>query len=305
MIEMSKLESIKMIAKENQALFWLYKEIKKIGIIYAYEWTLKKKFKDACGYELNLQNPRGFNEKIQWIKVHQHDPLMTKCADKYEVRNYIKQKVDVHCPCKLTKIFGVWEKPENIPFDTLPSQFVLKSNHASGQVIIVKDKKNFNKDEAIKCMKKWLRDNYYYVTGEWVYKNIKPKIICEELLDSDIKDYKFYCFNGIPKFLYISQGFAKSHDQVCMNYISLKWEKTPFQRHDYAQFRELPPCPSNLTEMIEVAKALAKDFSFVRVDLYSIRGETYFSELTFYPNGGFVTFYPMEWEYKIGEWLKL
>lgn len=107
---------------------------------------MKKKFKDACGYELNLQNPRGFNEKIQWIKVHQHDLLMTKCADKYEVRNYIKQKVDVHCPCKLTTIFGVWEKPENVPFDTLPSQFVLKSNHASGQGIIVKDKKIFNND---------------------------------------------------------------------------------------------------------------------------------------------------------------
>lgn len=302
---MGKLEILKKVAKENQEFFWLYKEIKKLGITYAYKWTLKKKFKDACGYELNLQNPMGFNEKIQWIKVYHHDPLMTRCADKYEVRDYVKQKIGVDCPCKLTKVFGAWENPENIPFDTLPSQFVLKSNHASGQVIIVKNKEHFNKCEAIKRMKKWLQENYYYVTGEWVYKNIKPKIICEELLDDDIKDYKFYCFNGIPKFLYISQGFSKSHDQVCMNYVSLDWVKTPFQRHDYAQFKKLPPCPNNLSEMIKVAETLSRDFPFVRVDLYSIRGGTYFSELTFYPNGGFATFYPMEWEYKIGKWLKL
>ncbi len=206
---------------------------------------------------------------------------------------------------ELTRMYGTWDNPEEIPFDKLPNQFVLKSNHASGQVIIVKDKSQLNREEAVSKMKQWLKENYYYTTGEWVYKDIKPVIICEELLDDDIKDYKFYCFNGEPKFLYISEGLAKSHEQAKMNFVTLNWEKAPFQRKDYAQFEKLPPKPVNLENMIQVANSLAQPFPFVRVDLYSIKGKTIFSELTFYPNGGFAPFYPMEWEYKVGEWLNL
>lgn len=148
---------------------------------------------------------------------------MTKCADKYHVRSYIKEKIKEDSTLELTKIYGVWDNPEEISFDSLPNQFVLKSNHASGQVIIVKDKKQLNQQEAVSKMKQWLQENYYYITGEWVYKDIKPVIICEELLDDDIKDYKFYCFNGEPKFLYISEGLAKSHEQARMNFVNLDW----------------------------------------------------------------------------------
>lgn len=302
---MSTLSVIKKLAKESPAVLSLYKFIKAEGIKHAYFWTLKKKFKDACGYELNLSAPRGFNEKIQWIKVYHHDPLMTQCADKYRVRRYIEEKIGGGISLDLTKLYGVWNHPEDIPFDTLPNQFVLKSNHASGQVIIVKDKKQLNQKEAILKMKQWLKENYYYTTGEWVYKDIQPVIICEELLDDDIKDYKFYCFNGEPKFLYISEGLAKAHDQARMNFVTLDWEKAPFQRKDYAQFEELPAKPENLKNMIQVAKKLGQPFPFVRVDLYSIKGRTIFSELTFYPNGGFAPFYPKEWEYKVGRWLDL
>lgn len=302
---MSTLSLIKQLAKDSSAILYIYKLIKSEGIKHAYFWTLKKKFKDTCGYDLNLSNPKGFNEKIQWIKVYHHDPLMTQCADKYRVRSYIEKKIGEGISLELTKIYGVWDNPEKIPFDRLPNQFVLKSNHASGQVIIVKDKMQFDWGQTISRMKQWLKENYYYTTGEWVYKDIQPVIICEELLDEDIKDYKFYCFHGEPKFLYISEGFAKSHDQVRMNFVTFEWEKTLFQRKDYAQFAELPPKPDNLSNMIQVAKSLASPFPFVRVDLYSVKGKTIFSELTFYPNGGFAPFYPKEWEYKIGKWLDL
>lgn len=302
---MSTLSLIKNLTKKSPAILALYKFIKAEGIKHAYFWTLKKKFKDSCGYNLNLTNPKGFNEKIQWIKVYHHDPLMTKCADKYHVRSYIKEKIKEDSTLELTKIYGVWDNPEEISFDSLPNQFVLKSNHASGQVIIVKDKKQLNQQEAVSKMKQWLQENYYYITGEWVYKDIKPVIICEELLDDDIKDYKFYCFNGEPKFLYISEGMAKSHEQARMNFVNLDWEKAPFQRKDYAQFEKLPSKPENLENMIQVAQNLAQPFPFVHVDLYSIKGKTIFSELTFYPNGGFAPFYPAEWEYKIGDWIKL
>lgn len=302
---MSTLSLIKNLTKKSPAILALYKFIKAEGIKHAYFWTLKKKFKDSCGYNLNLTNPKGFNEKIQWIKVYYHDPLMTQCADKYRVRSYIEEKIGGGTNLELTKIYGVWNDPGEISFDILPNQFVLKSNHASGQVIIVKDKEKLNQKKAVSRMKQWIKENYYYITGEWVYKDIKPVIICEELLDDDIKDYKFYCFNGEPKFLYISEGFAKSHEQVRMNFMNLNWEKTPFQRKDYAQFETLPPKPVNLENMIHVAERLAQPFPFVRVDLYSIKGKTIFSELTFYPNGGFAPFYPMEWEYRIGNWIKL
>lgn len=205
----------------------------------------------------------------------------------------------------LTKLYGVWNHPEDIPFDTLPNQFVLKSNHASGQVIIVKDKKQLNQKEAILKMKQWLKENYYYTTGEWVYKDIQPVILAEELLDDDIKDYKFYCFNGEPKFLYISEGLTKKHEEARMNFVTLDWKKTPFQRKDYTEFEQLPEKPSNLQEMIQIAGDLSQPFPFVRVDLYSIHGRTIFSELTFYPNGGFAPFYPRKWEYEIGEWLHI
>lgn len=304
-IKKNTLSFLKKQSKENPAALSLYKFIKAEGIKHAYFWTMKNYFKYSCGYDLNLSDPKGFNEKIQWIKVYHHDPLMTQCADKYRVRSYIKEKIRGGTNLELTKIYGTWEDPEKIPFDTLPDQFVLKSNHASGQVIIIKDKKQLNRKEAVAKMKQWLKENFYYATGEWVYKDIKPLIICEELLDDDIKDYKFYCFNGEPKFLYVSEGLAKSHDQARMNYLTLDWKKTPFQRKDYIQFENLPHKPVDLDNMIQVAKDLSQPFPFVRVDLYSIKGKTIFSELTFYPNAGFQSFYPMEWEYKIGEWLKL
>lgn len=299
---MHKIEKLKDLIAGNDNLINAYKLIKNIGIRYAYNWTLKKKFTDACGYELNLDHPKTFSEKIQWIKVNCHEPLMTRCADKYRVRDYVKKCTGEKY---LTKVYGIWKNSEEIDFESLPKKFVLKTNHASGQVIIVKDKSELNISDVKKQLKGWLLENYYYVTGEWVYKDIEPVIICEELLDDDILDYKFYCFNGEPKFLYVSEGLGRDQKKAKMNFVDLAWHKTEFQREDFLQFEKIPSRPKNFEEMIAIASKLAGKFYFVRVDLYSIKGVIKFSELTFYPNGGFAPFKPDKWEEEIGGWIKL
>lgn len=299
---MGFLENFKRYIDGNVFLEDSYKIIKKIGITYFYDWTLRKKFKDACGYELNLEYPQTFSEKIQWIKVNCHDQLMTQCADKYRVREYVKKCIGEKY---LTKFYGIWKNSDEIDFESLPKQFVLKTNHSSGQVIIVRDKNELSIVNVKKQLNKWLSENYYYVTGEWVYKNIAPVIICEELLDDDILDYKFYCFNGEPKFLYVSEGLGRDQKKAKMNFVDLAWHKTEFQREDFLQFEKIPSRPKNFEEMIAIASKLSGKFYFVRVDLYSIKGVIKFSELTFYPNGGFAPFKPDKWEKEIGGWIKL
>lgn len=300
---MSILDNVKSNIKGNKPLEKIYLMIKHIGIRYFYNWTLKKKFKDACGYDLNLKNPKTFSEKIQWIKVNVRDSKMTKCADKIRVREYIKEKIgDGYLP----KVYEVWENEDEISFENLPEKFVLKSNHGSGQVIIVKNKQQFDEKKAKEILGKWLKENYYYKTGEWVYKDIKPLVYAEELLDEDIVDYKFFCFNGEPKFLYVSSGFGGEHDDVEMIYMDMKWNPLEMQREDYKVMSNIPNKPEAFEKMIEVSKILSTEFNFVRVDLYYLQKKgIIFSELTFYPNGGFSKYRPIKWEYKMGEWLNL
>lgn len=309
---MSVLRIVKQRIKRYNSLVCVYKFFKWFGIKYFYNLTLNLKFKDECGYKLNLKDPKGFSEKIQWIKVNCRNPLMTDCADKYKVRDYVSKKIG---GAYLTKIYGVYKSSKEIDYDELPDSFVLKSNHSSGQIVIVKDKNNINIMDINKIIDGWLSENYFYVTGEWVYKNIEPVIICEELLEEEIIDYKFYCFNGTPKFLYVSQERTcigkeslriSDRSDIRVSFLDLNWEKTEFQRNDHPQFEELPDKPDCLIEMIEIAKNLSRDFYFCRVDLYYLeRKGIIFSELTFYPNGGFAPFYPTKYERVIGDWLEL
>ena len=300
---MGKLNVLKHFINQSKLLTFIYKKVKYIGIKYFYNYTLTKKFKDACGYELNLAEPKGFCEKIQWIKVNCHEKLMTICADKYMVRKFVTDKIGNKY---LTKVYGVYSDANEIDFEKLPQRFVLKSNHASGQIIIVEDKEKINKAKIIKICNSWLKENYYYITGEWVYKDIQPKILCEELLGSNMIDYKFYCFNGKSEFLYVSKGFAYGHDSTYMNFLNLNWEKTPFQRNDYNSFNIIPPKPKYFREMINISERLAGNFNFARIDLYYIENRgIIFSEITFYPSGGFAPFYPLKYEYEIGNLLNI
>ncbi|WP_240473013.1 ATP-grasp fold amidoligase family protein [Eudoraea adriatica] len=251
---------------------------------------------------LNLKNPDTFFAKINWLKLNQKDPLFTKIVDKYEVRKHIKEKIGQEY---LIELLGVYNSAEAIDFDDLPSSFVLKPTHGSDWVLLCKDKSEFDIVLAKKTLRKWLKSNYYKMWGEYIYKDVPPRIICEKMLTnldgSTIVDYKIYCFNGEPKFIHTDKDKYKNHT---LDFYDLKWNRLPFGLL-FPRSEEGLPKPKSLQKMIEIATILSKDFKFVRVDLYEENGRIYFGELTFYPCNGFGNFYPPSMDYEMGKLINL
>ena len=267
------------------------------------KYLLETQFKRYVGYKLDLENPRTFNEKIQWLKLNYKNPMVTKCADKYAVREYIKEKIGEEY---LIPLLGVWDSPDEIDFDSLPKQFVLKVNWGSGQNIIVKDKSKLNIDETKEKLKNWMKPeaNHYYDFLEWAYKDIQPKITCEkyvEQMNGSLIDYKFFCNWGEPKFLFL--GIDRFIDTK-FNFYDLNWNLLPVKNH-YDNCTRKIPRPKNYEKMLEISKILSQDFPFVRVDLFEIEDEIYFGELTFYHFNGTEPFDPIDWDYKFGNMIDL
>lgn len=256
---------------------------------------------------LNLKEPKTFNEKLQWLKLYNHNPLYTKLADKYSVREYVKQTIGEEY---LIPLLGVYNSFAQIDFDELPEQFVLKCNHDSGGLVICRDKKALDLDYANKKITKCLRHNFYWHTREWAYKNIEPKIIAEKYMTdgslsangkTDLKDYKFFCFNGKPRFFYVSVGM-ENHKTAKISFYDLQGNPMPFKRLDYNSYTDPLDLPSNFKQMCCIAQKLAEGTKtpFVRIDLYSIENRIFFSEFTFYPCSGMMPFEPKEWDGIIG-----
>ncbi len=285
----------------NRGFFHNMDDGKYLKLIYPY----------FIGTELNLNNPITFNEKLQWLKIHNRKEEFTKMADKYAVREYIAEKIGEEYLIPL--VAGPFENADQIDFDSLPNQFVLKCNHDSGSVIVCKDKNSLDINSTCKSLNRHLKNNLYYGGREWPYKNIKPLIIAEKYMvdeNSDpsfigLTDYKFYCFNGEPKFVYVSKGLGGDHRFAEISFYDLNWKPTGFIRNDFKPISTQPPKPENFDKMIELASILSKDIPFLRVDLYEINKKIYFSELTFYPSDGFVDFEPKEWNEKIGNLIDL
>ena len=268
--------------------------------------STKALYKRRIGKNINLKNPKTFNEKIQWLKlnVYPYDDIYTKCADKYAVRKYIKMK---GCSNILTKLYGVYENARDINFDLLPNKFVLKWNFGCGLNIICEDKSKINRDEVIKKLNKWKHNKFYLKTSEMHYKKIDKKIICEEYLtdrtSKRIDDYKFYCFNGKPYCVMICVGrdkgkpkfyfFDRDWKFLRINKIGEKCEKNFTVKK-----------PVGIDEMFKYAEILSSDFPFVRVDLYNVNGKIYFGELTFTPSAGVDTGYTDEGQLILGEMIK-
>lgn len=270
-------------------------------------YALEVQFKQELDYKLKLDNPKTFNEKIQWIKFYYHDPLMVQCSDKVEARNYIKSVVGEKylVPC-----LGVYNSPKEIDFDKLPNQFVIKTNWAYKQNILCKDKSKFDINDAINKLTEWTKPerNFYYAHFEWQYKDIKPKIVCEKFLlgksGKYVTNYKFLCFNGKYKYLMIP-GKNKEM-KIFFNIYDRNLNLQPFTYGNVPNNKELELKINNYNEMITIAEKLAKPFPFVRVDLYEDGdGKIYVGELTFTPFSGTKPFNPIEWDYKFGELLKL
>lgn len=270
------------------------------------EKYVKWMFRGKMGKPLDLNNPRTFNEKLQWLKLYHRKPEYTMMVDKYLVREYIKEKLGEEY---LIPLLGVWDSPDEIDFDALPNQFVLKCNHNSGLgMYICKDKSKMDVEQVKEALRKGLAQDYFSFYREWPYKDVKRRIIAEQYMEeesgSDLIDYKFYCFNGKPEFVYVSQGLS-DHATARLSYVWLDWTSTPFYRTDYAPFEEVPPKPKTFEKMLEAAQQLSAEIPFARVDFYEINGRMYFGEITFFPGAGFTTFYPEDWDQKFGEQLKL
>ncbi|MBQ3559421.1 MAG: glycosyl transferase [Agathobacter sp.] len=264
---------------------------------------LKKVFKMRVGYELNLDEPKTFNEKLQWLKIHDRNPEYTRMVDKYEVKKYIAEKIGEEY---IIPTLGVWDKFEDIDFDKLPNQFVLKCTHDSGGLVIVKDKAKLDKKAAKKKINQCLKQNYYYVGREWPYKNVKPRIIAEAYLQCDedeLRDYKLLCMNGNVRCSFVcSDRFSDKGLHV--TFYDREWNIMPFERH-YPASKTGVEKPENYEKMLELAEKLAKGIRFVRVDFYENKGKIYFGELTFYPGSGMEEFTPVEWDTVLGSWIKL
>lgn len=264
------------------------------------------KYKMALGRFPDLKNPKTFNEKLQWLKLYDRKPEYTRMVDKYEAKKYVAEIIGEEY---IIPTLGVWDKFDDIDFDALPDQFVLKCTHDSGGLVICRDKSKLDIDAARKKIEKCLKVNYFWHGREWPYKNVKPRIIAEKYMDDGVgglRDYKFFCFNGKPKFIYISEGL-EDHSTARISFYDLNGEKMPFERSDYRPFEVDPDMPVTLSEMIEFSDLLAKrtECPFVRVDFYCIQGKTYFGEITFSPCGGMMPFDPPEWDAKLGEEIEL
>ncbi|CRF35684.1 glycosyltransferase [Brachyspira suanatina] len=269
------------------------------------EKIIKEQFRNALGYELNLENPRTFNEKLQWLKLYYHDPLMTKCADKYLVREYIKETIGEKY---LIPLIGVWDKVEDINFDSLPNQFVLKVNWGSGQNIIVKDKSQLDIEETKNKLRYWMlpTSNHYYYSYEWPYKNIEPKIICEKYIsfNKSFFDHKIYCFNGKPYFMHIVENPHSNYTKV--NMYDINGHKLDLIFDNYEHIQNLNDyTPQYLALLFKLSSQISNHFINARVDFYIMNNNIYFGEITFTPSNGIGKFEPQEWDYKFGELLKL
>ncbi len=266
------------------------------------ELYIKLCYRARIGKELNLNNPQTFNEKLQWLKLYDRNPEYTEMVDKYEAKKYV---ADIIGDKYIIPTLGLWNKFEDINFEKLPNQFVLKCTHDSGGLVICKDKSKLNVKEAKRKISKSLKTNYYYHSREWPYKNVKPRIIAEQYMvdesGTELKDYKFFCFNGEPKLLFIAKDRPYA---TKFNYYDMNFKKLPFKQH-YENFNDCIEKPKGFDKMVELSKKLSKNIPHVRVDFYDINGKVYFGELTFYHFSGFEKFEPEDWDRTLGDMLKL
>lgn len=256
---------------------------------------------------LNLEHPRAFTEKIQWLKLHNTSEIYTQMVDKLGVRDLVKILIGEKY---LIPLLGVWDSFDMIDFSKLPDQFVLKTTHDSGGIVICHDKNKLDIDAARKKLETRLKHNYFWVGREYPYKHVPPRIIAEKLMvdesGSDLKDYKFFCIDGKPCFLYVaSERF--SGKGACFNYYDMNLKPLPFKSKGHRVSNKKPFIP-NFEEMKYLAKKLCDNKYYpplLRVDLYNINGQIYFGEYTFHHDGGLVPFEPDEWDFKLGELLNL
>lgn len=268
------------------------------------EQFLRYIFRIVMGKRLDLKNPTSYNEKLQWLKLYDRNPLYTKLVDKVAVKDYVASIIGNEYIIPTLKVY---KSPEEVRIEDLPERFVLKTNHDGDSlgVFVCKDKKNFDFNKAISILSKNLQHNYYYTGREWPYKNVNPVIFAEEYKEDEfgeLRDYKFFCFNGVVKALFVATERSVGH-------VKFDYFDRDFNHLDFTQSHPMSNVtlkkPDNFEKMIELAERLSRGLPHVRIDLYNCNGKIYFGEMTFYHYGGMIKFHPEEWDYKFGSWLQL
>jgi hypothetical protein len=282
----------------------VYGLIKKLKFL-PQDFYVKIYYEYYTGKKLNLEAPKEFNEKVQWLKVYYRPKILNILVDKYAVKAYVKEKIGAQY---LNETLAVYDKVSEVDFEKLPEQFVIKGVHGCHFNLIVSNKSKMNRFTSRLKLLKWMNRNQYYRGGlEWAYKDVKPRLLAEKYLSemgkNIINDYKFYCFDGEPNFLQVDIGRGGTDNQKC--FYDLSWKKLPFSKGTVKHYDGELEKPENFDEMVAVSRTLAAKFPFVRVDLYNINGKVFFGEMTFYPGDGRIDFHPDEYNRIIGDKLKL
>lgn len=298
----------------NNLLYLLFHEPKRIlakiwsvvGLVFSDATYLKVRFRLLMGKKLNLKNPQTFSEKLQWLKLYDRRPEYTTMVDKYAVKKYVSDIIGADF---VIPTLGVWDRPEDIDFNSLPDQFVLKTTHGGGSwgVVICKDKKQFDKKEAIRKLKTNMKSDWR-IQMEWPYKNVPHRVIAEKYIKlesgvDDLPDYKFFCFNGEPKYCQVISGRSET---MCIDFFDYNWIHQPFHEpKNYPFAPQEPVKPICLDEMWKLARKLAGDRAFSRIDFYQAKNKVLFGEITFYPTSGMGGFSPDNWDEVFGNMLIL
>lgn len=265
---------------------------------------LRVAFKKYLGYPLSLSDPKTYNEKLQWLKLHDRNPLYTTLVDKYAVKKWVAQRIGEE---HVVKTIASWDSPDNILLEDLPDRFVLKTNHDSGTVCICRDKSTFDLESAKKKLSKSMARNYYYMAREWPYKNVKPIVFAEEYLETidhgDVPDYKFFCFDSKCKLMFVATDrFAAEDTKFDFFDENYNWLDV---KHGHPNADVQPPKPPHFEMMKDLAEKLSRGIPHVRVDFYDTPKGVFFGEMTFYHHAGFVPFVPSKWDLEFGKLIDL
>lgn len=268
------------------------------------EAFVKGMYRCCMDRELDLEDPKLYTEKLQWLKLYDHRPEYTTLVDKFAVKQYVAEKIGTEY---VIPLLGVWDRAEDIDFDALPRQFVLKTTHDSGSVVVCKDKAALNIPAARRKLKHYLKRRYYDCNREWPYKHVKPRIIAEAYMEDsrqgELRDYKFFTFGGEPKVLYIAQGRGRGEPTVA-DFFDMEFNHLPFTiDHDTAPVP--PEKPRCFEEMKRLAAQLSAGTPQLRVDFYEVDGKVYFGEMTFFHCSGWEAFHPESWDRTFGDWVEL
>lgn len=250
---------------------------------------------------LHLREPQTFNEKLQWLKLYWRDDLLTRCADKYQVRDFVAERTS---PQILKSVYGLYERAEDIDWSQLPDSFIFKVTHGSGQNIKCHDLNQLDKIACCRVLDRYLRNNHYYYAREWGYKNIPPRILCEELLQGDepLYDYNFFCYYGLPRVVEVVCEYPSSRHAMMYD---MDWNIVPRIYRQSSPFSMPLEKPAHFAQMEDIACRLSQDFPFVRIDLQYFNGRVYFGEMTFYPLAGIAVFDPSSLDRDLGSYLTL